>query len=198
MVSRDKRGKDSTKWQKDKINLAVPSGLHGLLPASSDPKQSADAHAWLYTTAFSLLPCSWLCLASCPDTSGRYSLFLGLQEGGGWGKEEEAAARMWGQRGSARCSSSFPAMTVSLCPPHFGVGCWSEANMGNYLGYATLCVPDGQIAMVLAYPCIKHTATDSYWAIKTGQSGMRDKNSFICAHAVKDVKGWTILFWVPE
>lgn len=81
-VCRDKRGKGSTKWQKGKINLAVPSDLRGLLPASSDPKQSTDAHTRIRTAGLSLLPCSWLCLASCPHTVGRYSLFLGLQEGG--------------------------------------------------------------------------------------------------------------------
>ena len=192
MVYRDKRVKGSTKWQKGKINLAMPSDLHGLLPASSDPKQSADAHTWIYTACLSLLPCSWLCLASYPHTAGRYSLFLGLQEGGGWDKEEEAAARMWGQRGSARFSSNFPTMTVLLCPPHHGGDFWSQTNMGDYMGYVTLCVSDGQTAMVLACSYIIYTATDRFLLSNqdSGQSGTRDRNSYICAHTVKDVKGW--------
>lgn len=140
----------------------------------------------------SLLSCSWLCLASCPYNAGRYSLFFDLQEGRGWEKEEEAAARMWGQRGSVRCSSNFPTTTVSLCPPRLGGDCWSQTNMGNYMGYVTLCVSDGQIVMVLAYPYIIHTASDRFLLSNqdSGQSEMRDRNSYIYAHAVKDVKGW--------
>lgn len=63
--------------------------------------------------------------------------------------------------------------------------------MGNYMGYVTLCVSDGQIAMELAYPYIIYAATDRFLLSNqdSGQSGTRDRNSYICAHAVKGVKG---------
>jgi len=60
----------------------MPSDLRRLLLASSNPGQRADVHTQLYIASLSLLPCSHLCLASCPSTTGRYFLFLGLQKGG--------------------------------------------------------------------------------------------------------------------
>jgi len=63
-VCRDKRGNCSKKWQKKKINLAVPSDLRGLLSASSDPKQSVDAHTWIYTAGLSLLQLAMPCQLS--------------------------------------------------------------------------------------------------------------------------------------
>jgi len=80
---------------------------------------------------------------------------------------------------------------VSLCPPHLKGDSWSQNNMGNDIGYVTLCVSDRQIAMVLACPYIIYTATDRFLLRNqnAGQSGKRDRNSYTCAHAAKYVKG---------
>lgn len=76
------QGREQHKMAKNKMNLAVPSDLRRLLLASSNPEQRADVHAQQYIASLSLLPCSHLCLASCPSTTGRYFLFLGLRKGG--------------------------------------------------------------------------------------------------------------------
>lgn len=101
MACRDKRQKDSRKWQKGKINLVVPSDLHGLQSASRYPMQSVDAQMWAHTASLPP-PCGWLCHATCAQTTGRYFLFLGLLEGGEWGVEKEAAVWMQGPRCSVR------------------------------------------------------------------------------------------------
>lgn len=111
MDCRDKRQKDSRKWQKGRINLVVPSDLHGLLSASSYPMQSADAHTWMHTVSLPL-PCSWLCHATCAHTTGRYSLFLGFLEGGEWGMEKEVAVWIQGHRSSVRQLPHNDCLTV--------------------------------------------------------------------------------------
>lgn len=95
---------------------------------------------------------------------------------------------MRGQRDSTRRSSNFPTMAVSLCPPHLGRDRWSQTNMGNYMGYVTLCVSDGQIAMVLAYPRIIYTATDRFLLSNRDSVHMQ----------LKMWKVDAILFRVPE
>lgn len=136
MGCRDKRQKDSRKWQKEKINLVVLSDLHGLLSASSNPMQSADAQAWTHTVSLPL-PCSWLCHATCAHTTGRYSLFLGLLERTGGGMSDGKGSWCLGRE---VLSGNFSTMTVSLCPPHGRGDCWSQANTGNCTGHVTLCV----------------------------------------------------------
>lgn len=147
--------------RQDKSCLAKPSDLHGLLPSSSDPKQSTDAHTPTYTASLSLLPCIAPLAVLIPQEDIPYSWACRKEVDKGR-KRRLLPGCGWGQRGSARCFSSFSTMTVLLCPPHLGVDCWSHTNIGNYMGYVILCVSEGQIAMVLAYPYIIYTATGRF------------------------------------
>lgn len=64
----------------------------------------------------------------------------------------------------------------------------------------SLCESDGQTAMVFAYLHTVHTVTDRFLmdSQDSGQRRIRDKNSYIFVHTVRDVKVDTFLFWVPE
>lgn len=54
----------------------------------------------------------------------------------------------------------------------------------------SLCVSDGQTAMVIAYPHTVYTVTDRFLMSNqdSGQRRIRDKNSYIFGHTVVDEK----------
>lgn len=149
IVCRDESGKGNTKWQKGKINFAVPSDLHGLLPTSSDPKQRADEHTWIYIASLSLLSCSRLCLASC----------LTPQEGISY----SSACRKEGMREGRRgyCQDVKAELFCQMLPqlPHNECLAVPIPSLGRPLAtdkHGQLDgihhpVSDGQIAMLLAY-----------------------------------------------
>lgn len=172
MVCRDKRQKDSRKWQKGKINLVVPSDLHGLLSASSNPTQSADALTWIHAVSLPLLPAIGFAMPPVLIPQHDFPYFWACWNEGneGWKRRPHCAHL---RPGETACHRLISVITLDM----------------------PLCASDGETAMVIAYPPTVYTVTDRFLISNqdSGQRRIRDKNPYLFVHKVIDIKNWWLV-----
>lgn len=197
IVCRDESGKGNTKWQKGKINFAVPSDLHGLLPTSSDPKQRADEHTWIYIASLSsLLQPALPCQLS--NTTGRHFLFFSLQEGRDEGRKKRLLP---GCEGRVVLPDAPPAspQRMSCCAHPISGETFGHRQTWTIRWDTSSCVWWTNCHVTCLY--LVYTATGILALIfqNPGQSGPRQRNLYIYVHTfLKMRKVDAILLWVPE